>query len=181
MSETLSSRPPHAGRIVLDTFRSAYDPMLQAWLRFRAHLLPEFGAVGPSMLIAAAPEAARAGQYGVWRMLATNNRELARGSTLYASPAAALTEAEALQRSSDALTASVIRAAVGGKHGWVLRRDGVPALMCSRWFESAPEAAIAARAARAALGGATLVRDVSIGTRSGRRHRHETIPADPVA
>jgi hypothetical protein len=179
VSETLSSRPPHAGRIVLDTFRSAHDPMLQSWLRFRAHVLPEAAAVGAVPLMRA-DSAAPASQYGVWRMLATNNRELARGATLHASPTAALADAEAMKHASAGLTAAVVRGATPLSHGWLLRHDGVAVLMCARWYESAPEAAAAARAARAVLAAAVLVRSVNIGTRSGRRHRHDVIPADPV-
>jgi hypothetical protein len=177
VSETLSARAGNPGRIVLNTFRSAHDPMLQAWLRFRAQLLPELANTAPAPTLPSVA-AEGVGQYGVWRMLATNNRELARGAALHASPGLALTDAEALQHASASLTTSVVRGSSPMTHGWVLRRDGVAVLICSRWYESSPEAASAARAARAVLERAEIVRSVSIGTRSGRRQRHEMLPTD---
>jgi hypothetical protein len=75
------------------------------------------------------------------------------------------------------MTSSVVRGPSPMTHGWALRWNGEPVLICSRWYESPSEAAAAARAARANLAQASIVRTVSIGTRSGRRHRQtrETI------
>jgi hypothetical protein len=164
---------------VLDTFRSAYDPMLHSWLRFRAHIVPEAGASAVTAVVPDDVSAPRS-QHGVWRLLATNNRELARGVALHASPGLALVDAEVLQQGSAALTTHIVRGASSTAHGWLLRREGVAAVMCARWYESAADAAAAARGVRAVLSDAVIVRSVNIGTRSGRRHRHAVVPMDAV-
>jgi hypothetical protein len=50
----------------------------------------------------------------------------------------------------------------------------------SRWYESASEAATAARAARKVLAGATIATGVNIGTQSGRRLRRAIAPVNPI-
>ena len=65
-------------------------------------------------------------------------------------------------------------------HGWVLRHEGDAVLTSSRWFESASEAAAAARTARAVFAVATVASGVNIGTQSGRRLRREIVPVNPL-
>lgn len=170
MSEQLSTRPSANARIVFDTFRSPTDPRLAAWLSFRARVLPT--AASPALLAQRPVDGApKEGVFGVWRLLATNNRELGRGSSLHASPDAAWVDAETMSSRSDELTPSIVRGTLSMRHGWALRLAGEPVLICSRWYESPGESAAAARAARENLGRASIVRVVNIGTRSGRRHR----------
>lgn len=174
MSDPLSVRPTAPARVVFDTFRSATDPMLTSWLSFRARILPT--AAPPQ--IRSADGAPGAGVYGVWRLLATNNRELARGTALHASPNHAWADAEHLRERAADLSPTTLRGDLSTRHGWALRLDGEPVLMCSRWYESPGEAAAAARATRTHLGGAVITRVVNIGTRSGRRYRQTRQPAD---
>lgn len=174
MSETLSTRPTAHARVVFDTFRSSTDPLLSSWLSFRARILPTTRP--PQMR--SVDGAPGAGVYGVWRLLATNNRELARGTALYASPDDAWTDADMLRSRADDLSPLTLRGDLSTRHGWSLRLDGEPVLMCSRWYESPGEAAAAARTTRAQLGRATITRVVNIGTRSGRRYRHTPQPID---
>ncbi|MFJ4038430.1 hypothetical protein ACIPVB_10120 [Microbacterium sp. NPDC090007] len=174
MSNPLSVRPTAPARVVFDTFRSATDPMLTSWLAFRARILPT--AAPPP--IRSADGAPGAGVYGVWRLLATNNRELARGTALHASPDHAWADAEHLRERAADLSTTTLRGDLSTRHGWALRLDGVPVLMCSRWYESPSEAAAAARAARMHLGRAAITRVVNIGTRSGRRYRQTREPMD---
>jgi len=182
VSEALPRRTANAGRIVFDTFRSAYDPMLNSWLVFRAQILPEAVAVPPDVSPVSGDERerARAGRFGVWRILATNNRELGRGSGLFATPSEALATVEGLQREALDLTASVVRGVTPMTHGWVLRRDGEAVMTSSRWYESASEAATAARAARKVLAAANIATGVNIGTQSGRRLRRAIAPVNPI-
>ena len=182
MSETLPRRTTNAGRIVFDTFRSAYDPMLNSWLVFRAQILSETLVVPADISPSNSDERerARAGRFGVWRILATNNRELGRGSGLFPTPSEALATVEMLQREAMDLTASVVRGVTPMTHGWVLRRDGEAVMTSSRWYESASEAATAARAARTVLAGATVATGVNIGTQSGRRLRRAIAPVNPL-
>lgn len=178
MDEVLPVRAV-GGRIVLDTFRSEYDPMLRSWLLFRAQILGEADPVR-QFVPRSESGAAEQGVHGVWRVLATNNRELGRCATLHPSPLAALADAESVAAAAEALTPSPVRGAQPMTHGWVLRRDGIPALMTSRWYESASEANAAAKAARKALLTATIVHGVSMGTQSGRRQRRALVPVEPL-
>lgn len=160
------------GRLVLDTFRSAADPMLAAWLYFREQMLVDYE-------IPAAPEIVRepaaprrpTGVFGVWRLLAPNNREIGRCAALLPTPLAARDAAVEVSSDADALIAFPVRGRQALSHGWVLRAGEQPIVMSPRWYESASEAASAARTARSLLGPALLVDGVNIGTESGRRHR----------
>jgi hypothetical protein len=179
MSDALPARPVAGGRIVLDTFRSAHDPMLGSWLLFRAQILADSEVRMPQRRPDDRAAAPGQGLYGVWRVLATNNRELARGASLHPSPVDAFVDAESAKAAADTLTSSVVRGSQPMTHGWVLRREGAPVLTASRWYESASEANAAAKAARKALAAATIVHGVSMGTQSGRRHRRALTPTEP--
>jgi hypothetical protein len=172
VSEPLSTRPTAHARVVFDTFRSSTDPMLSSWLSFRARVLPKSSP--PQMR--SVDGVPGSGIYGVWRLLATNNRELARGTALHASPDEAWADAEMLASRAGDLSPLTLRGDLSTRHGWFLRLNGEPVLMCSRWYESPGEAAAAARTTRMHLGAATITRAVNIGTRSGRRYRHTREP-----
>lgn len=172
MSTTLSDRATRRARVVFDTFRSIHDPRLAAWLLFRAHLLPEW-SVAAGSLSETAPESTlgQLGVFGVWRLLATNNRELARCARVFVSPRAAFDAAVAEQSRVEEMTVTAVRGPQSTTHGWVIRRGDRPVLTAARWYESASEAAAAGRAASSALATATIAQGVSIGTASGRRAR----------
>jgi hypothetical protein len=170
VSEQLSARPTPTARVVFDTFRSTTDPMLVAWFAFRARVLPQAVPPAPPTL-RPSDGPTTDGVFGVWRLLATNNRELGRGSVLHPSPERAWADAETVSARAGELTAMVMRGPLSMRHGWALRLADHPVLICSRWYESPGEAAAAARAARDNLARASIVRSVNIGTRSGRRHR----------
>ena len=172
MSEPLSDRATRRARIVFDTFRSIHDPRLAAWLLFRSHLLPEWSITAGS-LSETTPEASlgQLGVFGVWRLLATNNRELARCARIFVSPRAAFVAVVAAQTRVEEMSVTAVRGPQSTTHGWVIRRGERPILTAARWYESPSEAAAAGRAASAALGTATIAQGVSIGTASGRRAR----------
>jgi len=172
VGEKLSVAPARRGRVIFDTFRSAYDPRLAAWLLFRSYVLPELAGV-PLAAQDAAPGTGLVslGVFGVWRLLATNNRELARCAAVFSSPAAALEAAVADQRRTAELQLSAVRGPSATKHAWVLRGGGRPVVTSARWYESAGEAVSAGRMASAVLASAEVNETVSIGTASGRRSR----------
>lgn len=172
VSEPLFTRPSAPARVVFDTFRSTNDPLLAAWLSFRSRAMPAEPA--PVLDLRSREASEKRGVFGVWRLLATNNREIGRGSTLHDSPDSAWIDAESMRSRYEELTPVVLGGPRSMRHGWALRLDGHPVLLCSRWYESPGEANAAARAARGALGRSTIVRAVNIGTRSGRRHRQTT-------
>ena len=99
VSEQLSDARVRRGRVIFDTFRSARDPRLAAWLMFRSHLLPDEAPAPRASTSTSAPTSATVpvGVFGVWRLLASNNRELARCATVFASPAVAVETAIAEQ------------------------------------------------------------------------------------
>ncbi len=171
VNETLSDRAARRARIVFDTFRSVHDPRLGAWLLFRSHFLPELSVTAGTL--EGTPEAAltHLGVFGVWRLLATNNRELGRCARIFVSPRAAFDAAVAEQARVDEMTVTTVRGPHSTTHGWVVRRGDRPVLIAARWYESASEAAAAGRAASSALATAAIAQGVSIGTASGRRAR----------
>jgi hypothetical protein len=173
VSEALSARSAKGGRIVLDTFRSANDPMLRSWLLFRAQLLPDLSI--PPPVTPHEPDDERylslTGHYGVWRILASNNRELGRGAMLHTAPDEALAFVLTTQALAGALHVVVVRGSQPMSHGWVLSHDDNPVMISSRWYESASEANAASRTARAGLASAKAATSVNVSTNSGRRHR----------
>lgn len=172
MSDQLSVPRARRGRVIFDTFRSAYDPRLAAWLLFRSYVLPELAATQLAVQEAAPdPQLASLGVFGVWRLLATNNRELARCAAVFSSPAAAVEAALLDQRRTGELQLAAVRGPVATKHAWVLRGGGRPVVTSARWYESAGEAVAAGRMATTVLASAEVVQAVSIGTASGRRSR----------
>lgn len=179
MSEQLSESRARRGRVIFDTFRSVRDPRLSAWLLFRSYLLPEL-AVSQSALMESASVAdalAPIGVFGVWRLLATNNRELARCATVFASPAVAVDAVGVEQSRADQMQVSTVRGPVATKHAWVMRRGDRPIAIAARWYESAGEASAAGRAAVTVFRSADVVEGVSIGSASGRRSRVSAQPA----
>lgn len=179
MSDQLSESRARRGRVIFDTFRSVRDPRLSAWLLFRSYLLPELAASqlalmeSPSVADALAP----IGVFGVWRLLATNNRELARCATVFASPAVAVDAVGVEQSRADQMQVSTVRGPVATKHAWVMRRGDRPIATAARWYESAGEASAAGRAAVTVFRSADVVEGVSIGSASGRRSRVSAQPA----
>jgi hypothetical protein len=125
--------------IVFSSFTSAADPMPRAWARFRDQLVV---AEQQSVDHRAGPQS---GSVCVWRLLASNNRELGRSAELY--------------RSFDDARASVfdarltlnfeIRSVHGpnaGTHGWFIHEPDAPALMtCGRWYGAHAASVDAAR------------------------------------
>ncbi|OZD39028.1 hypothetical protein CH252_31215 [Rhodococcus sp. 06-1477-1B] len=179
MSEQLSESRARRGRVIFDTFRSVRDPRLSAWLLFRSYLLPEL-AVSQSALMESASVAdalAPIGVFGVWRLLATNNRELARCATVFASPAVAVDAVGVEQSRAGQMQVSTVRGPVATKHAWVMRRGDRPIATAARWYESAGEASAAGRAAVTVFRSADVVEGVSIGSASGRRSRVSAQPA----
>lgn len=91
------------------------------------------------------------GRSGIWRLLARNNRELARSVRLFISADAATAHVRALQAASDHLDLRVIQGESHGDCLWVAMLDGHPVLMSARTYEGAAAARAASLGAIAAL------------------------------
>ncbi|KQX08273.1 MULTISPECIES: hypothetical protein [unclassified Leifsonia] len=131
-------------RIVFSTFRSGADPMLRAWGRFRDSVAGDSrpAPVGPKVT-----GADRAEHPGVWRVLASNNRELARSAGWYDSFASAHEHAIGIRRAVNDLDILLVSGAEPATHGWYFTLDGCVVLTCGRWYGSSAlglESALAA-------------------------------------
>jgi hypothetical protein len=174
-------------RIVFTSFAARTDPMLAAWSRFQAELdgvdgraprssdTPEsFGETPPRGMpqpdarthpdartqADARSRAARAlaEPAVVWRLLAPNNRELARSAHLYRSIADAERHAVQLQNSADDLDVTLVLGPRPGMRGWVAAHRGVVVLTCGRWYGGAAANSESAAAAVQLVATAAIAR-----------------------
>lgn len=145
-------------RIVFSAFRSGSDPMLLSWNRFRDAVAPAnapgsgASAAGSTASVSSAsgsPESVAGA--GIWRLLATNNRELARSAHVYPSLAAARTHVAQLRERADELVLTPVAGPALGRRGWYLSLGGTVVLTCGRWYGAASSSTEAAHAALAAL------------------------------
>jgi hypothetical protein len=145
----MSAKP----RIVFSTFRSSTDPMFLSYARFNrvvgASARRPAPTAAPALMLGAEP-APGAALCGVWRILATNNRELGRSARAYKSFDAARTHVLALREAVDELVTTSVSGGAPGMHGWFMSLQSVPVLTCGRWYGSSAsgfEASIALREA----------------------------------
>ena len=132
---------PPSPRVVFAAFSSNDEPMLHSWIRFR-DLVESADALGPRRRpvpreTARRPEVASTKSThstGVWRVLASNNRELGRSARTYASFDVARAHVATLQASVDELVVTPVVGPQPGLYGWLLEHDGTPVVTCSRWY-----------------------------------------------
>jgi hypothetical protein len=130
---------PH---ILFLAFSSIADPMLESWSRFRnlvdretqhsvrpdAHqerLDSDLGKVQTAVRFS-----------GIWRLLASNNREVGRSAFLYGSFASAQSHVRELQARTDELAVTTYKGPNAGTHGWFASINDVPMITCGRWYET---------------------------------------------
>lgn len=106
---------------------------------------------------------------GVWRLLATNNREIARCAYIYGSFLKARANALHVQRRVDDVVISTIHGPVAGTHGWFASLDGGIVLTCSRWYETSSLSLEAADGAIEALRHAVISENTRSAVPVGRR------------
>lgn len=158
--------------IAFTEFFSRADRTLDGWSTFRDHVRSgarsmaartglELPRTFDPRLAPLAPLASAAGDSlfrgGIWRLLALNNREVARSLFLYESVEAANGHVLKLQRSSVEFEIHLIRGPVSMQHGWYATTNGVAVMSCGRWYpasglclESAAYCVEALRTARVA-------------------------------
>jgi hypothetical protein len=161
-------------RIVFSTFRSSADPMFLAWTRFLQTVEGAARRTGsvvvsrPGTSAAAAPPrrapmahaVVADGACGVWRILASNNRELGRSARAYTSYAAARQHVISLRAGIDGLRLTTVSGERTGMHGWYLSQGRQPVITCGRWYGAAASGTTAAFAAIDALGEAEIEQTV---------------------
>lgn len=157
-------------RIVFSTFRSGSDPMLRAWGRFRDSVA---GADSVTADMHADVVPGRPEHPGVWRVLASNNRELGRSAGWYDSFDAAHAHALGIRQSVNDLDILLVSGRRPGKHGWYISLEGCVVLTCGRWYGSPAlvlESALAAVDALRIGQVAELPDEIRASRRSARVH-----------
>ncbi|WP_167138699.1 hypothetical protein [Diaminobutyricimonas sp. TR449] len=146
-------------------FGSPDDPMLQAWARFRSGFAGESGGMHFTVRV---PTAKR--ESGLWRLIATNNRELGRSFLLYSRFDMARSHVEELQLDAVGLSIEHVMGRRRGSHGWVVVSRGAIVMTCSRWYSSPSTSMASARGALQAFRTAALAAPERNDS-SGRRRR----------
>lgn len=148
--------------VVFSTFTSSLDARYVSWARVVNRirgLVADASDAAPSTapgLRGSAREPANAtalspGRSGIWRLLARNNRELARSAGLFASADAAAAHVQTLQVALDRLELRLCHGEEHGDYLWVALLDCRPVLMSARAYEGAAAARSASVGALAAL------------------------------
>ncbi|WP_167040798.1 hypothetical protein [Salinibacterium sp. ZJ454] len=149
------------------------DPMRLAWARFRSTL-----AGPPRVLHKTSPTQTPNPQSTLWRLLATNNRELGRSFLLYHSFEAARAHIQQVQARPDSLKIEHMPALNNGLRGWIIMAADAPVMTCSRWYSSLSTGAEAASRALEALRTAELADSPDRSDASGRFRRRAPVGAD---
>ena len=123
--------------LVFLAFPSKNDQRFRGWASFRESI-GSGRPVGDAAPIASARPAdygiVELASVGIWRLLASNNRELARSWLAYPSFDAARDDVVRLQGSVDRLVVSVVRGDSASQYGWLATLDGEPVISSGRWF-----------------------------------------------
>ena len=124
--------------LVFLAFPSTRDQKFRGWASFRDSI-GQAKPVGGAVLAAAARRPAEHGivelsSVGIWRLLASNNRELARSWNAYPSFEAARDDVARLHRVVGSLEVSVVRGESASQYGWLATLDGEPVISSGRWF-----------------------------------------------
>ena len=163
--------------VVFSAFSSASDPRLQGWVSFRAHLQADQPT---AERLARAPrrDEARAeagsddgwsARSGIWRLLASNSRELGRSSSVYSSFAAARAHVLALQARVDRMVATTVTGPSSGTHGWVVTVDDVAVMTSGRWYGTTSTTRDACAGALTAFRSALVMADARLMVEPGAR------------
>lgn len=162
---------PAAARVRFTEFMAAEDPMLVAWARFR-RLLASSAREAPHAKPAALPVYSES---VLWRLLATNNRELGRSFLLYRRYETARAHVEQLQSDPDLLSIELVRGPHNGSRGWAIMAANVPVITCSRWYSSISAGSLAAAGALEAFRTAVITDSPDRSDPSGRYRRRTPI------
>ena len=106
---------------------------------------------------------------GIWRLLASNNRELARSWAAYPSFDAAHAHVERLQRDVGRLRITGVKGDSPSQYGWLATSNGQPVITSGRWFGASSTALHSAVTSLAAFESAVVPDEVTRGRTEGRR------------
>lgn len=171
------SPSPH---IVFVSFRSMDDPRLTGWATNRERLgngsaTAAIGNAsrGPGSTPSRATRVSTAaseeqGLLGIWRLLASNNRELGRSASIYSSFAEARLHVLALQMLADDMVVSTVTGPSAGTHAWMVAVTDTIVMTSGRWYGAASAGREAGAASIRALQGAVVVDESRPGKAGGR-------------
>ncbi|TFC83242.1 hypothetical protein E3T23_02365 [Cryobacterium cheniae] len=159
--------------IVFSAFKSAADPRLHGWVAFRESVQN----VATPVRAVAIPDGHRAGpavtgvprHSGIWRLLASNSRELGRSSSVYVTFSSARAHVLELKGQCDSMVATVVTGPRAGTHGWVISVDGVVVMTAGRWYGAASTSREASAGTIEAFQSAIVAADARHATEAGQR------------
>ncbi|MFC6356678.1 hypothetical protein [Luethyella okanaganae] len=148
-------------------FRSDQDPTLLAWRRFRDQIDVPARGTAPVVErnvrgISRASSVVGDSECGVWRLLASNNREVARSARAYRSFIGARDHVHRLQDLVDEMVVVTLTGRATGTYGWFVQLHGIAILTCSRWYPAASSSV------EASLGSLALLRIAVVAEESRR-------------
>lgn len=178
----------------MSAFASSTHPRVEAWAEFRT-LIDAVGASPkpdttasesvhrsrvPSGLMLRGTAHTDDHTRALWRLIATNGREIGRGSHLYESGPSATAHVRDLALRTNDFVMTTVPGRHSGLFGWHLRLDDTIVMTCSRWYDGHRANQLSAAAASVALFRAEIS-DAPL--RHDARLRHstdDTHPAEPA-
>jgi hypothetical protein len=118
---------------------------------------------------------------GVWRLLAANNREIARCTRLFPAFEVARDDVLVLREHADDFNITQVLGPQRGMRGWYVSLGGEAVLTCSRWYEAASSSLDAASDAVESFRAAHVAdaaRTMGVGRRGVRPATPATDPGD---
>lgn len=151
--------------------RAAVSPGVNAPGLAAPSAAPKVRQADPPRETRSATRSTPAGSTGVWRILATNNRELCRAAHVYPSFGRARGHVLRLRERLDELVVVPVVGPRPGSRGWYMTLGGVVVVTCGRWYGSTASSAEAAEASLEALRTAVIAdtaRELTPAPRSAR-------------
>jgi hypothetical protein len=121
--------------VLFMAFPTRDAPGLVAWTRFRELISRGMSASDPTLNDRATM--VNTSPVGIWRMLASNNREVARSAIAYPSFESARRGVLDLQQVPEPFDIRTFHGPSSGMHGWAALADDRVVLTCARWYETA--------------------------------------------
>ncbi|WP_167726490.1 hypothetical protein [Cryobacterium sp. TMT3-29-2] len=109
------------------------------------------------------------GHSGIWRLLASNSRELGRSSSVYGTFSTARAHVLELKGQCDSMVTTVVTGPRAGTHGWVISVGGVVVMTAGRWYGAASASREASAGTIEAFHTAIVAADARHATESGQR------------
>jgi len=156
--------PARAGELARDTGFARAGELARTG---DAELVPE-GRDRPRG-VATVADSGHSGHSGIWRLLASNSRELGRSSSVYATFAGARAHVLELRDQCDAMVATVVTGPSAGTHGWVVTVGERIVMTAGRWYGAASASREAAAGTIEAFRIALVAEDARHATEAGRR------------